>query len=316
MNQIDKIEWLDDDEKSRKRYNNVFDQIKLSNIPQIWDYGTIKKATEGSDVIRGIIKDGRKDVGTLQILVKKKYGIPIAARINRGPLLLEPYDTAYNHILALKRARMKITRPIPVVCAPNIEYTPENIELLTEYRWKQWNPYGYETGVIDLNDSIDDIRKGFDSKWRNQLKSSEKFQLEINEGFSRFGEIIDIYEQSQKEKEYDGIPRSVLLSLKALKESPLKVFYITNADDDIIAFDIFYSTENFGLYFVGWNDDEGRKMYVNNLLLFHAAEYFKNLGGRWLDLGGIDYIDTEENARFKDGMRPKHIRLAGEFIKF
>lgn len=316
MNQIDNIEWLDNDEKSRERYNNVFSLIKLSNIPQIWDYGTVKNTTEGSGVIRGIIKDGSKDVGTLQILVKKKYGIPIAARINRGPLLLEQYDTTYNHILALKKTRAKFPHPLPVVCAPNVEFTPENIELLTEYRWKQWNPYGYETGVIDLNDSIDGIRKGFDSKWRNQLKSSEKFKLEVSEGFSRFDEIIDIYEKSQKEKEYDGIPRGVLYTLKDLQESPLKVFYITNAADDIIAFDIFYSTKNFGLYFVGWNNDEGRKMYVNNLLLFRAAEYFKNKGCRWLDLGGIDYIDTEENARFKDGMRPKHIRLAGEFIKF
>ena len=316
MNQIDKIEWLHNDEKSKKRYNNVFNQVKLSNIPQIWDYGTVKRRTEGSSVIRGIIKDGNKDVGTLQILMKKKYGIPIAARINRGPLFLETYDTTNNHMLALKRIRERILHPIPVVYAPNIECTPENIKLLTEYRWKQWNPYGYETGVIDLNDSIDDIRKNFDSKWRNQLKSSEKLLLEIKEGFSRFDEIIEIYENSQKEKHYEGIPRSVLLSLKDLKESPLKVFFITNEDDEIIAFDIFYSTENFGLYFVGWNDDEGRKMYVNNLLLFHAAEYFKKMGCKWLDLGGIDYINTEENARFKDGMRPRHIRLAGEFIKF
>lgn len=61
---------------------------------------------------------------------------------------------------------------------------------------------------------------------------------------------------------------------------------------------------------------EGSKMYVNNLLLFHATEYFKKMGCKWLDLGGIDYIDSEENARFKDGMRPRYIRLAGELIKF
>lgn len=96
----------------------------------------------------------------------------------------------------------------------------------------------------------------------------------------------------------------------------MTVFYIINDTDEIIAFDIFYSTDNFGLYFVGWNDEEGRKMYANNLLLYHAVCKFKARGARWLDLGGIDYIDTEENARFKDGMRPRHIRLAGEFIRF
>ena len=61
----------------------------------------------------------------------------------------------------------------------------------------------------------------------------------------------------------------MMKSLKNMPESPLVVFYITNETDEIIAFDIFYYTNNFGLYFVGWNDDEGRRMYVNNLLLFN-----------------------------------------------
>ena len=92
--------------------------------------------------------------------------------------------------------------------------------------------------------------------------------------------------------------------------------YLTNKEDEIIAFDIFYMTNNFGLYLVGWNGSEGRKRYLNNLLFYNAAKKFRERGIRWLDLGGIDYIETEENARFKDGMRPQHYQLLGEFIKF
>lgn len=316
MNQISKIVWLDDSSQSREKYNSIFSKIKLSNIPQIWDYGTVKKNTEKSGLLRGIIKAGNDDAGVVQILIKKKCGIPVAARLNRGPLLLESYDNSYNQIVVLQIVRKKIPRPIPLLCAPNMESMPENIALLTDYNWKQWNPYGYETGVIDLSKTIDEIRKDFDSKWRNQLKASEKMNLDIHEGFERFDEIVDIYEDSQKEKGYRGIPRDVLYALSNLQKSPLNVFYLTNDAGEIIAFDIFYSTVNFGLYFVGWNDDEGRRMYVNNLLLFHAICFFKDKGTHWFDLGGIDYINTEENARFKDGMRPKHIRLVGEFIKF
>lgn len=316
MNYISEIEWLDHSDTSRSRYNAVYDKVLLSNIPQIWDYGSVKNKTEGSDLIRGIIKDKDKTVGVVQILMKKKMGVPVGARVNRGPLFVAGYDSINNHMNVMNIVRQKIPHPIPVVYAPDIENTPENIAKLTKNKWSQWNPYGYETGVIDLSQSLEFIRKGFDSKWRNQLKASEKNELEIHCDFDRFDKIVSIYEASQKKKGYEGIPSDIIYELKSLEKTPLTVFYIINDTDEIIAFDIFYSTDNFGLYFVGWNDEEGRKMYANNLLLYHAVCKFKARGARWLDLGGIDYIDTEENARFKDGMRPRHIRLAGEFIRF
>lgn len=314
--QISEIEWLNDDIEERNKYTEVYKMIGFSNIPQFWDYGTVKKTTEGSDLFRGIIKDEGKAVGIVQVLLKKKMGIPIVARVNRGPLFIMDYDSSVNHLKAMDLIRQRIPHPLPIIYAANIENSPKNIELLTKRKWRQWNPFGYETGIIDLNPELEVIRKGFHSKWRNQLKAAEKNSIAINCDFERFNEIKVIYEFSQKEKGYIGIPSEVLDELKALNNSPLRIFYITNEKKRIIAFDIFFTTENFGLYFVGWNDEEGRKMYANNLLLYHAVKYYKKMGCRWLDLGGIDYIDTEENARFKDGLKPTHVRLAGEFIKF
>lgn len=315
-NRITEIEWLDNNEDAREKYNSIFNQVDFSNIPQNWDYGDVKHDTEDSGLLRGIIKARDDCVGITQLLIKRKCKLPIAVRVNRGPLFIDGYDTIENHITAMDMVRSKVPHPIPISYASNLEASVKSIEHLAKHKWKQWNHYGYETGIINLNASIEEIRKNLDSKWRNQLKASEKMNLEIIEGFDRFDEILDIYESSQKEKHYDGIPRNVLCTLKELRDCPLKVFYITNANNSIIVFDIFYFTDNFGLYFVGWNDDEGRKMYVNNILLYKAAETFKEKGCKWLDLGGIDYIDTEENARFKDGMKPKHVRTAGEFIRF
>ncbi|MBO6244131.1 MAG: peptidoglycan bridge formation glycyltransferase FemA/FemB family protein [Clostridia bacterium] len=315
-NRIGGIEWLNEDDNSRMRYNNILASVLFSNIPQNWDYGNVKRDTENSSIIRGVIKARSADVGVIQILIKKKYGLPIAARINRGPLLIKQYDTIVNHIQVLNIVRSKISHPIPLVVAPSLEYNPKNIAYLTRNKWHQWNPYGYETGIIDLSLSTDEIRKKLDSKWRNQLKSAEKMHLTINMGFDLFDEIEKKYENNQKEKGYIGIPKDVLYKLKNLKDCPIVLFYLVNNDGAVISFDIFYFTSNFALYFVGWNDKEGRKMYANNLLLFHAVQFFKDKGIKWLDLGGIDYINTEENARFKDGMRPQHIRLVGEFIKF
>lgn len=316
MNCIDKIEWIDDSENSRQRYNKIIHSAVFSNIPQAWDYGLVKKTVEKQGLMRGIIRYENQDVGAVQILLKRIGGITAAARINRGPIFLKEYDNLENHLKALQMVRRKIIHPIPIVYAPNIDYSPENLEGLYKCHWKQWDSFGYETGIIDLSKPLEEIRREFDSKWRNQLKASEKKSLTIKKDFTRFDEIISIYEASQKEKGYKGIPSSILFGLMQLEENPLHVWYITNDSDRIIAFDIFYSTSVFGLYFVGWNDDEGRKLYANNYLLYNAVMMFKENGARWFDLGGIDYINTEENARYKDGMRPKHVRLVGEYVKF
>ena len=98
--------------------------------------------------------------------------------------------------------------------------------------------------------------------------------------------------------------------------SPLKILYVLDNSDRIIAFDMFYVHSNVATYYIGWNSsEEGRKNYLNNLLLFYAAIELKKMGIKKLDLGGIEYIHTESIARFKDGMKPKHFRQIGEFIK-
>ena len=112
------------------------------------------------------------------------------------------------------------------------------------------------------------------------------------------------------------MPTGILYGLLELKKCPLDILYIESEQEEIIAFDIFYSTSNFGLYLVGWNGEQGRKCYANNFLLYQAALLLKGRGVKWLELGGIDYIETEENALFKSGMNPEMYRLLGEFYSF
>ena len=67
---------------------------------------------------------------------------------------------------------------------------------------------------------------------------------------------------------------------------------------------------------VGWNSAEGRKYYLNNLLLYKAIIGAKEKGMQTFDLGGIEDIYTESVAKFKRGTKPVEYRLAGEFVRF
>lgn len=310
-----KLQWLDESAQSRELWKQAEKEIDFCNIPQDWDYGTVKEQTEGWGVLRAVVTGANGEPACiLQVLLKKKAGITVAARINRGPLMTQAYDTTANKLQVMDLLRKKIPHPIPVIYAPDVEFTGENLVQVTQRKWRHWGVFGFPSGVIDLRQSEEAIRKNLDSKWRNQLVSSQKQNPQIHEDFDRFNQILQIYEQDQREKHYKGMPSNVLLALKDLPETPLRLMYLTDEEDQIIAFDIFYRTENFGLYLVGWNGPAGRKIYANNLLLYHATILFSQQGVRWMDLGGIDYIATEENAKFKDGMKPSHYQLLGEFI--
>ena len=304
-----RIEWTND----REKYQKVYHQVVFSNIPQDWDYGAIKERTEGWIAKRAIIKNGNNmEMGIVQILIKCKWGIKLVIRVNRGPLFLEEYDIPENHMKAMELVRSQFR--LPVIYATQLEASSENLILLTRYKWKHWNIFGFGSGKINLYNKTEELlRKELDSKWRNQLISAEKKQVKIKFDFSKFMKILDIYEESQREKNFKGISRDILLLLK--KASKLEILYI-EIEEEIIAFDIFYVNDNFGLYLVGWNGPLGRKMYANNLLLYTEVVHLLERGIHWMELGGIDYIETEENARFKDGMKPKHYQLSGEFIKF
>lgn len=308
------IEWIND-EDAIDTYRAVYNNSILANIPQEWNYGEIKERIEGWNIKRALIKnDKNEDVGVLQLLIKKICGITVALRINRGPLFNEEYNSAINHIEIVNRIKKEFGMFKPMFWAPDFDRTGENIALLSQNGWIMRDSNGYGSGVIDLTNTIEDIRKNIDSKWRNQLVSAEKKEVTIKTDFDRFEEMLDIYEENQKEKNYLGIPRNILIAMKNNPYSPLRLKYIEE-DGDIVAFDMFYVENNFGLYLVGWNNNRGRKLYANNILLYNEVVDLKNAGVKWFDLGGIDYINTEENAKFKDGFNPIHYRRVGEFVK-
>ena len=88
-----------------------------------------------------------------------------------------------------------------------------------------------------------------------------------------------------------------------------------NEAEEMIAFDMFYIHGKDATYYIGWNSEEGRRNYLNNLLLYYGAIALKKMGIKKLDLGGIEYIHTESIAKFKDGMKPMHFRQIGEFVR-
>lgn len=301
------------DEKDR--WSNVLATSELSNITQDWYYGDVKHQVENWNVDRVIIMKDNRAVGIVQVLKKKLFGLTVAVRINKGPIFVEDENTLDNELQVVNILRKKYYHHIPFLYVPFSSMNEENYVKMVNAGWKNWDIFGFPTGTVDLTRTIEDIRASLDSKWRNQLKTAEKNNFIVHSDFLRFDEMMKLYEVEQQEKGFVGVKTELLQSMRQIPDSPLRVFYIENENQEIIAYDIFYRHANDATYYVGWNSNEGRKKYLNNLLLYHAAIFLKEEGVRTLDLGGIEYVHTESIAKFKDGMNPTHFRQMGEFIK-
>lgn len=297
-----------------KDCNEMFD-VELNNIPQDLVYGTTKSKIEGDCLSRYKIFDlDGKHIGFLQSLVKRKFGVKYAVRVNRGPIMVRGYNNPETIFQVMDQFR-KMMRPLPIFYAPNIEYSPYNLHLVCSYNWTCWNMFGYSSGVINLEETEEVFRKKLDSKWRNQLVAAEKKGLFIRNNNSIYKDALEIYLKDQKDKNYIGISNNILVYLFEMKDSPLDTYYVLDKENNLIAFDIIYRQQTEAHYLVGWNSDKGRKLYLNNFLLYYVSISLKEKGVKQFDLGGIDYINTEDIARFKDGMRPEKYCLMGEFVK-
>lgn len=299
----------------KEEWQNLLGRVDDSNIPQDWTYGEAKRDVEGWELNRAIIQTPNgMNIGILQILTKKVFGIPVAFRVNRGPLFLHEYNTVDNHLQIMESLRREKIGIRPVFYAPMIKWSPENCIKLKSYKWNFSDMFGFPSGTIDLTVSEEEIRKSFDSKWRNQLVSSEKNEIIINNNSNDFEDFVRIYSKDKTERGYDGVPDELLLFLNK-RNNVLDVYSACDKDGTLLGFDIFYLHGKTSTYLVGWNSTDGRKYYLNNLLLYKAIIGAKEKGMELFDLGGIEDIHTESVAKFKRGTKPQEYRLAGEFVR-
>lgn len=307
---------LDEAGVTRELWEQIFQDARTTNIPQEWVYGDAKQATEGWKTRRFLIRTKENAVvGVLQILVKTKCGIPLAVRVNRGPLLLASYDCMENHLAVMAELRKKIPHPLPIFYMPFNVWTPKRLGAITAAGWKCRDPFAYPSGFLNLSASEEELNKGMKAFWRKHLKQAKK-QVEIRYNEYDAVEIRRLYAEFLERRQIPGIPDHILEYLFNLEQPPLEVLTAHNDAGEMIAYKVLYVHGNTGTSFVAWNTDEGLQKQARTLLIFESALRLKEIGCKYYDLGGIDDITTEAVARFKRGTGDVDYRLLGEFIKF
>lgn len=226
---------------------------------------------------------------------------------------------------SLRRLRQEyvVNRQISLRIAP----------LFTRDQEQEWGPLfeseGYahaarqktrRTIIIDLERSLDDLRKGLEKKWRNCLNRAERSNLELREGCddAMFEIFLVMYREMLARKrlaEPGDIQRFRAMQSMLPARFKMKVFVVFEKGEPS-AGAICSAIGRRGLYLFGATADIGMKNKASYLVQWRVIEWLKEVGCAEYDLHGSHPESNPGVYAFKKGLcgkNGKEVEFAGPF---
>ncbi len=164
----------------------------------------------------------------------------------------------------------------------------------------------YRTFVLDLEPSIEQLRKNLDAKWRNKLNQSEKKGLKVvaGNGSDEYQTFCRMYDQMWKRKTFEttvDVEEFGRLQ-KDLPETHRMRILICEQDGVPLAGLVASAMSDSAIYLLGATSDDGLNAKGAYLLQWTLIQWLKENGIRWYDLGGINPEGNPGVYSFKRGL--------------
>ncbi len=297
----------------KAEWEELFATAHFTHMTQSWNFGEAKRASKWRPR-RIVIKQDGQPVAICQVLYKMIAGIPVAARINQGPVMLTGHAEKDVDVLIAIRNHWRYLLHGLLLIAPAATYSDKSLEALKAMGFRLRNHNRWTSSRVDLMQSEEEMRKKLNSKWRNQLNKSEHQGLQFVVCDSPFyiEWILQRHIDNMKEKDFDGPSSELLLAL--YKESPadFNIFKVVR-EGNAVASVVAYKFGDIAHYYIGNYSSEGRRLNAGNFILWNTALELKRLGCTHFDLGGHSNNSSSGFSGFKLGMNGQKYELVGEF---
>lgn len=301
----------------RQEWDHLFGQVALPHFTQAWCYGEGKRAAAGWSVERVVFQGAEGPAALCQVLVKRLVGVPVAARINRGPLFMQssPSTELQRSVLRALRRQWRFGRRGLLLIAPALPFGETSSTLLRGAGFIRRRAGGWGSSLIDLQPSLEAIRAALSSKWRNHLNVSLKagIALRLRSDQEAFDWMLERHASNMAAKDFVGPAVSFVRSMIASSPQDFRVLQALIENEPCSGILV----ARFGAHaetFLSWTGEAGRRVNAHHFLLWHVLVEMKAAGCRALDLGG--YTTTEKYGAYKRGMKGSEYRLAGEWLAF
>ena len=282
---------------------------------QFSSYAEAKKSNQGWNIEWHAIKINKKIISIYQSLNKDLLGFKFV-RINRGPIPFDEFDYEIKfQILKNIKDKYNLKKKCILLITPELNKNPQNIGLMKLLNYKYASKKYWESSFVDFSLSLEELRKNLNSKWRNQLKKSESYNIKIKIGneSKSFEWLLSNYRKLMKNNKFQGPNPNLYQYIFDNYKNNLLLFQAFK-DNAPIAGQMFFLHGNTSTYLVGYNSINGRQNYAHNYLIWNAISYLKKSNYNFLDLGGIDNLNTPGIAKFKNGVNGENFGLIGDWI--
>jgi len=280
---------------------------------QLAPYAMLAAERTGSEIeFVKILLDGLV-IGAAAVRIKRLPILPFGiAYILGGPLvrgaqstgILENMDTVVSALVDRyvrgKHLVLRISNP-----PDGIDPAVDRSDILQNGKFRPAKGQ-YNTILLDLGRSEEEMRKGFHQKWRNCLNRAGKSDIEVVRGtdiklFDQFEPLLD---ELKKKKEFHvdlGVDffRNVQRNAEAREKL---IVHLARCEGEIVAGHIGSVVGDTSVYLLGAANDAGNKLSASYLLQWNFMLESKRQGCRWYDLGGIDQDGNPGVYRFKSRM--------------
>ena len=284
-------------------------------LQQDWAYGACMKAL-GVHVLRGWVTRDDEPVALAQFIVRYFGGqLASMALCSLGPVWLAPVTAEEK-----KLAYQALKKTIPLNALRVVLFTPAE-ERDADLGLSPWRRVmtGQSTVMLDITQSLPDLRAGLDKRWRHRLGGAENSELTIHRVGTNPGQyrwLLDADIQQREQRGLLGLPLQFFDLYAQSRQQPSKNILTIRADigRDRVAGMLFLIHGEAATYQVGWTSDVGRDQHAHNLILWHGIQELQSRGVRILDLGGVNTIRSAGIARFKMSTGGKVITYAGSYF--
>lgn len=287
-----------------------------ANIYQTWNFSVL---AQGEKCVKHYaVYDNDAIVGMAQVRLRTAPVINRGiAYIYRGPIWQKKdqpskRETLYSVLHALREElvvnQKHLLRARPAIFSD--QFT--NIDLVTTIGFEKREKFQpYHSLVLDLEQSLEDIRKGFNRKWRNNLNQSGKKGLEIKEGrdpelFQELLKTFNVMAERKKFKQFVDVEKMGAMNKVLDEEFKLKIYIVYKDGEPITSF----ATSTMGdtaIAMFGGSTKLGLENKATYLVQWRAIQWFKEVGCKRYDLGGINLKLNPNGYIFKSGITKNEV---------
>jgi lipid II:glycine glycyltransferase (peptidoglycan interpeptide bridge formation enzyme) len=313
------------DQASKGEWSDLLLDFDDATIYQTWSYGEV---CWGENNLSHIVL--RKKGETVAAAQLRIMTIPILkkgiAYLRWGPMWrLRNRRMDFENIRHMVRALKKeyvFRRGLYLKVIPNMfDGVAEANELRSVFEsegllWRP-NSVNYQTFLLDMESTLEELHKNLEKRWRNRLKHAKKNGLKVIEGYndSLFQTFMGIYKEMIARKQFASfVDINKFRSIQKDLPNHLKMtIIICEHEGEPVSASIFSAIGNTGLCLLSATNLTGRKLQSSYLSKWKTIEWMKERGYRYLDLAGRDNRRNPEVDRFKSGISGKEVSHLGEF---